>query len=573
MSKQPYLSVKNGAYYFRIVTPKSLRRQIHKNELIYSLRTKCKYEAKIRCMSILKASQLLFKKFETMPRLTPDEAKAIVKDYFSKAIRCLEHQMDVVDEYSGFLAGFAPRSTALDLTGDRERLDFLYPYVFYDNNQEPALGLNNNYKPDLEAIIGYLKQTHKIDAPENTYSYEVLKKAAERAVTELLSVHKQYVGYESDITIADDLFKAAPVASPVIQCDAGQKISELFHKYLAECDRNGESKGSVAAKRRCYDLWIDIFDDHSINLLSAEYAVKFKDAVFKIPANKTKIYADKSVKELLSMNIPNDQKLSINTSNAYLVQIRIFTQWAIDNHYLKLEKNPFDRMKVKQRAKAKMKDARMPLSMVQLNGIFSTTIYTGCESDTQQGRYKKGQLIIKDHLYWIPILALYTGARMSEILQLKVADIQTDGGIVFLDINDSGDKNIKTTQSKRRIPIHDDVMNFGFTDYVESMHSQGHDRVFHQIEPYNGDYSHRYSKWFSRYLERYNIKTDKTSFHSFRHNFRDALKGKVSETLLRALLGHEKGDAHNSYGSSHYELSDLKAALDNLDYSYIWQKT
>ena len=53
MAKQPYLTVKNGTYYFRISAPRQIRGKIHRDELIYSLRTKCKYEAKARCVSLL----------------------------------------------------------------------------------------------------------------------------------------------------------------------------------------------------------------------------------------------------------------------------------------------------------------------------------------------------------------------------------------------------------------------------------------------------------------------------------------------------------------------------------------
>ena len=47
-------------------------------------------------------------------------------------------------------------------------------------------------------------------------------------------------------------------------------------------------------------------------------------------------------------------------------------------------------------------------------------------------------------------------------------------------------------------------------------------RVFEDASLANdGTYSSTFSKWFSRYLEKVELKTAKTSFHSFRHNLKD----------------------------------------------------
>ena len=162
MSKQTYLCLKNGTFYFRISAPTDLRSKIHKNELIYSLRTRCKYEARARCINMLKASQLLFKKFENMPRLKPEEAKEIVKTYFKEAINCLERQMDVVDEYSDALASLPPASSALDYTSDRNRLDFLYPNEFFDNKIIQRLAHCNQVITTHEPSLYQTKQSFKI---------------------------------------------------------------------------------------------------------------------------------------------------------------------------------------------------------------------------------------------------------------------------------------------------------------------------------------------------------------------------------------------------------------------------
>ena len=577
MPKQPYLSTKNGTFYFRISAPTDLRSKIHKNELIYSLRTRCKYEAKARCLNMLRASQLLFKKFENMPRLKPEEAKEIVRTYFKEAIHCLEKQMDVVDEYSDALTSLPRANPTLDYTTDRDRLDFLYPNEFFDNDNDPALGLNDHYEPDLNRYVTYLKEKNGIEANNGSYSYNVLLKSAERAVNELLNVHRQYTDYDTEIKITDDLFSNQNInqnqtstPNQIVE-DTSLPFSKICHKYLAECKINGDGDHSIKAKQSCYDLWIEIFSDQTMNSLTPAQATKFKDIMISMPKNRKQKYPNKPITDVVKLSIPPDEKLQPNTVNEYLMRMSSLISWAIDNHHIQIDKNPFERLSIKRKAKAKSQEARQPFSNTQLQQIFNTPLYKGCVDETKHGRHAEGSMIIKDAYYWIPLIALYTGARMSEVIQMTASDIKTEDNVTFFDINeDSSDKSLKTTQSKRKIPIHSDLIKFGFIDYVENIKKLGEDRLFHQITPYNGDYSHKFSKWFSRFLDRFNIKTDKTSFHSFRHSFRDSLKTKTTETLVRALMGHEKGDTHNSYGSNSYNLKDLKTAIDTLDYNYIW---
>jgi hypothetical protein len=93
MSKSSYLTRKNGTYYFRIAIPQDIRGKVYKNELIYSLKTKCPYEGQTRSLILFKASLQLFKRFKTMPRLKPEQTQNIVKTYFKECMaRALRHK-------------------------------------------------------------------------------------------------------------------------------------------------------------------------------------------------------------------------------------------------------------------------------------------------------------------------------------------------------------------------------------------------------------------------------------------------------------------------------------------------
>jgi integrase len=69
---------------------------------------------------------------------------------------------------------------------------------------------------------------------------------------------------------------------------------------------------------------------------------------------------------------------------------------------------------------------------------------------------------------WLPFLALYTGARLEELGQLRLTDVREEDGIPFLAIELGDGKRLKTRSSRRRIPIHPDLIRLGFLTFVES---------------------------------------------------------------------------------------------------------
>lgn len=61
--------------------------------------------------------------------------------------------------------------------------------------------------------------------------------------------------------------------------------------------------------------------------------------------------------------------------------------------------------------------------------------------------------------YWVPLLGLYTGARINELAQLFLVDFQAQGDVQVISINDDGEgKRLKTKASKRLVPIHPELV-------------------------------------------------------------------------------------------------------------------
>jgi hypothetical protein len=64
---------------------------------------------------------------------------------------------------------------------------------------------------------------------------------------------------------------------------------------------------------------------------------------------------------------------------------------------------------------------------------------------------------------------LHSSARPNELCQLFVHDVkQTKAGVWYLDcVNEDETQSRKTRTSRRRIPIHTELIRLGFIDFVE----------------------------------------------------------------------------------------------------------
>ena len=126
------------------------------------------------------------------------------------------------------------------------------------------------------------------------------------------------------------------------------------------------------------------------------------------------------------------------------------------------------------------RDKRSSFRAAELEQLFQHTIWTGCSSETR--RNHPGDLVIRDGLYWIPILAAYTGARREELAALTVNDIQDEVGIDFIDLAENVNRGLKNFSSVRRIPVHHRLIELGFLNHVKRIRKRGGD-LFPELRP------------------------------------------------------------------------------------------
>nr|WP_294138437.1 site-specific integrase [Sphingomonas sp.] len=254
---------------------------------------------------------------------------------------------------------------------------------------------------------------------------------------------------------------------------------------------------------------------------------------------------------------------TVSNTNMKLSRLRTLLGWAYQNDLAPANVAEGISVKVADSGKGK----RLPFALDELQAIFASPVYANGE------RPKQGK---GEAAYWLPLLGLFTGARLEEIGQLRVSDVQRreypdqDGKMLagwFLHITESTDERgqanrIKNAASERLVPLHPELERLGFITYVEKLKDQ-QGRVFPDLVPnIYGRLTAKWGEWFGPYMRKVCGITDKRKvFHSFRHTFKDyTRRAKVPEGIQRQLMGHAGKDVADDYGSG-YDLHSLAEAM------------
>lgn len=326
-------------------------------------------------------------------------------------------------------------------------------------------------------------------------------------------------------------------------------FSHAVQKYLDDCP--SDSHSTRFQKEATYRLFQQLMGDLPLNDIGINEAREFKTLLQKIPSNAKKQYDIESFEnvDLDKLKGKPQHPKTINNRLAYIVAM---FNWAIRTGYYHGQ-NPFFNLMIK--IKKNGEERRHPFKPEELKALFHSDLYKN---------YHQNSMI------WVPLIGLYTGMRLNEICQLYVSDIKKEKGIYIFDVNDDGqDKALKNPSSRRRVPIHKELIRKGFLDYVDEQVNMGETRLFPDI-PRGASaksYSSTFTKRFWRLLLALKIKRQGLCFHSLRHTFIDGMRNAgVERSIVMALTGHQSSkEVHDSYGYG-YNLSILQKGINKLSF-------
>ena len=371
-------------------------------------------------------------------------------------------------------------------------------------------------------------------------------------------------GYDKPDPLFDTIASAAshfeaPPAAPKQTSPALTKVIELYENDPRRRDIEQKTRNE---DQRTFAYMKEFFGAHQpINQIDRAMCTEFCKVILSIPKNAYRDHKGSTLEELRTIAIKKGLPLLSNKgANKYIHKLSAVMNFAIDSQMIST--NPA--VKLAMPAKHSIDD-RDPFSMETISKIFSSDAYMKAASL----RYDLGDAA----WFWVPLLSLFMGLRLGEACQLHVEDIVDAYGIQSIKIEENKldgayKKRLKTPAANRTIPCHPTLVEMGFLSFVDHLKRRERVRLFENEVRGEDGYFSPFSKRYSRFLTVLGCKTKKTSFHSFRHNCKEALDDAgVPEKTSFAIGGWT--DASQNTGSrygSRAKMLSLTEAIAKVSY-------
>ena len=352
---------------------------------------------------------------------------------------------------------------------------------------------------------------------------------------------KRHLGDYSDKV--DDVLSEYP--NPLEGRAHVQTIKGLFKSFSK---RSTKSKSTISTYENAVKLFMELYHNCDASSITRPMVRKYKDALLQIPRLKSGLN-HLSLPELVKYTQENniDDYISPSTANKNIKAISAVLSWSEKNGYFDDCAN-WSNPATGVRADDSKRESRLPFDDKDIDSIFDDDYNS-----------------LVGAKFWVPLISLCSGARLEEIGQLLASDIKRDEEYDFwyMDINDKDGKSVKNKSSIRLIPIHQKIIDLGFLEFVGES-----DMVFRELKRNKqGKLTAGLSKWFGNYKKKKGVTSRQKTFHSFRHLFKDKVRGQIAnEELSDAITGHSNPSIGRQYGSG-YGLSVLNSQMQTLKFN------
>ena len=381
--------------------------------------------------------------------------------------------------------------------------------------------------------------------------------------------------------------KQEPAAPPPPSAPLASALVEPFFVHREAID--GLSHHDMSQERTTLRLFADICGDKPINSYGRADASTFLATLRRLPVHYGKSPKDKgrSATEIIAeADAKGAARITDKTVKRHLTALSQFLRFAMDQGHI--TKAARDEMVGghRFREKRKARGQRDAWTSDELKALFASPVWTGCHPIR---RAEQGAHIIRDARFWLPILALYHGARLEEFADLYGRDVWCDDGTWAIrlveteDNAESGDRNLKSDAAVRVLPVHPELVRLGFLAYVESIAPTPDDPLFPDLKPQGRDKKRgpRMTRWFVEYRKAINLYRPGVAMHAFRHTaitrLSDAITSFQQERHRDHMMGH--ASAGGGEGRIRYDkgpgLKSVAATLALLGYpevdlSHLW---
>ncbi|WLH67235.1 site-specific integrase [Pseudomonas sp. FP2309] len=358
-------------------------------------------------------------------------------------------------------------------------------------------------------------------------------------------------------------YVAAPMIAPVAPLSferasatkvEGRTLLAVWEAY--KTDRLA-SKGAATATtlndyRGIVQHFVELFGDIPVSSFTNELAQEYRLKLARTPVSKgVGIRGIDAVQQIALADAQDLPRISPATTQKRLRVMSSILAFAKDMGWIQV--NPIVDSGVSKRVSRDINKAggsrrRKDYTRDEIKTILSSPVFVA--------DWKPQLTDLGRALYWMPLLAAYTGARQNELAQLYVRDVrQATGGIYYLSIlNDESDdddgRRVKSVSSRRDVPLHRDLLELGFGAYVDSLPSAG--QLFPRLaQDAGGKFGQSFGRHWGPYLVKVvGLDSPAAPMHGFRHAFKTMCRGAgIPDDVHEAITGHSGGTVGRSYGS------------------------
>lgn len=436
-----------------------------------------------------------------------------------------------------------------------------------------------------------------------TSDYTLVKDLAERAIQELgLDLPVESEGY---IRLCDLLNEArlahlreqyaritgAPVESlvnPLVErvrakdaCTAepGETLLELFDEWAEEAlAKATKREDTVRQDRKVISRFAEfVGPDRAIKSIHAQDVFDYRETLRKLPPkwmSKRELRGldmRSAARRARELDLP---RMSFTNINKHLSTISPLYKWLAARPKWVGLRNPCEGLYY---ADVKGKNRRPTFSTDTLNKMINSPLFLGFEADGKE--HVPGTRQAADWRFWLPLLAMFTGARLGELAQLRIRDVRKESGFWFIHIRHDQRSGLSTKAGQSRpAGVHHKLEELGFIAFHERQSAAAGGDVDAQLFPEltpnaRGQISGTPSVWWRKYLAKIGVKDlgaqggDGQGSHSFRHTLADRLRveAELLDEQVGVCLGHSIKSTTAGYGSlPHGTAKMLKGWIDTV---------
>ena len=353
---------------------------------------------------------------------------------------------------------------------------------------------------------------------------------------------------------------------------AGGLLSSNAKTFFERKRIEGKKIKEIESDKRIVEEFIEIVGDIDFSTITKTEVSHYIDVQTKLPPNRKKSpkYRDLTIKEVMGLNLSQKEIQTPQNINKRITKLSVFGNWGVRQGLLIT--NPFSGMKFSVK---KQPHTRQPFTAGELRIIFKPETYLKWTIHFSHP-YRKDR--VSNHLpyYWVFLLGIFSGMRTNEMCQLRLIDIKKQKNIWFIFVEDTEETKVKTENAIRKVPLHPQLIDLGFIDYMTAQKKSKRGRLFWELsEDRDGFASHVSRHYNQRFLPAVGVWKKYTKvLYCTRHTFINKLYSEmVDENVIKVLIGHEKEFTMKHYGGDPFTPERLLEEISKVSYSGInWKK-